>query len=82
MHENCEYKIVYQSILKSVKWRTIEGEDGKMSHSEESHVSVSCISLVINQLLILWRTLISCCIIAYFSCQDADMLHRTDCLKQ
>jgi hypothetical protein len=58
---------LYQSILISMKWRTIEGEDGEMSHSEESHLSVSWISLVIKQLLILWRTLIYCCIIAYFS---------------
>jgi len=64
-----------------LKWRTIKGEDGKKSHSEESYLSVSCIFLVIKQLLILWRTLISCCIIAYFSCQDSDMLHWADWLK-
>ena len=73
---------VYQSILKSWNGEQLKGEDEKKSHSEEScHLSVSCIFLVIKQLLILWWTLTSCCIIAYFSCQDADMLHWAYWLK-
>jgi hypothetical protein len=67
---------VYQFILKSVKWRTIEGDGKKVILRK-----LLCISIVIKQLLILWRTLISCCIVAYFSCQDADMLHGADWLK-